>query len=247
MGVRVKELATRLQSLCLAAALLATFTGPAMAASNISETFDGTSLPASLEFSSGPPATFPGGIALFSDGNRSYLRTIEDDYATVDFTAEITVTIPAGGPAQTAFFGLGVGDRNPAQFNAPTVIPNIYAEAANEGFANAFFRANDNGIDQPLVRPAAGAGTHRLQLVWDATSGTATLSIHRYYTGGPFVASTTVTADGSDNGFTPANARVFFGSGAGTSFDDFTFVIADDDGDGVANNLDNCPDDANGT
>ena len=48
----------------------------------------------------GTPATFDGGVATFPVSNpawpppgRSYLRTIDDDYNSVNFVAEITVTI----------------------------------------------------------------------------------------------------------------------------------------------------------
>lgn len=225
------------------------FVGPAVerasAAASLAEDFSAGTLPASLQSSSGTAATFAGDHALFggaSDPGRSYLGTIDTDFSGVGFVAEVTVTIPAGGSAtQTAFFGLGVGSPNPFFSFEPSVVPVFYSRTFGPLFNNGAMDQNDNGVELGGTEGVAGAGTHRLRLVWDAATMQATFSIHKNYAGGPFVASATLAAvNGADNGFTAASSRIFFGGAGGTSFDDLVIII-DSDGDGLLDDVDACP------
>ena len=92
-----------------------------------------------------------------------------------------------------------------------------------DGLANKRLRVapnQDSSVDVSFFIDSAssgGAGTHRLQLRWNASNQTAVFAIDEDYAGGDFVA---------DYRFYELSANinlehVYFGSGAGTSFDDF--------------------------
>lgn len=92
-----------------------------------------------------------------------------------------------------------------------------------DGLANKRLRVapnQDSSVDVSFFIDSAssgGAGTHRLQMRWNASNQTAVFAIDEDYAGGNFVADYT---------FYQLNANinlehVYFGSGAGTSFDDF--------------------------
>src|SRR5690606_38418599 len=76
------------------------------------------------EFTSDPTVVVDGNGATFGalfggDGGRNYIRTVQSDYATVSFVAEISVTYGVGAvfSNQQAFFGMGSGDT--ALFGVP--------------------------------------------------------------------------------------------------------------------------------
>jgi hypothetical protein len=76
----------------------------------------------------------------------------------------------------------------------------------------------------------AGAGTHRVRVTWNAETGETGFQIHRNYTSGSFVASTTMGPfNGSDNGFTAADSRIFFGGASGVIFDDLSLTLPRDE------------------
>jgi hypothetical protein len=76
----------------------------------------------------------------------------------------------------------------------------------------------------------AGAGTHRVRVTWNAETGETGFQIHRNYTSGSFVASTTMGPfNGGDNGFTAADSRIFFGGASGVTFDDLSVTIPRDE------------------
>jgi hypothetical protein len=180
----------------------------------------------------GTPATFDGAVATFPDltpawppPGRSYLRTIDDDYNTVDFVAEITVTIFNGqffdGGDGLVWFGMGIGEPNPSFFNGPSVIPCLFMRPSPDNFHSGVVVVNDNGLETHFPTVLAGTGTHRLQMSWDATLQEMTFAIHEDFAGGPFVASISFGPfDGSDNGYNATNSRIFFGGTSGTIYDD---------------------------
>lgn len=92
-----------------------------------------------------------------------------------------------------------------------------------DGLANKRLRVapnQDSSVDVSFFIDSAssgGAGTHRLQVRWNAVNQTAVFAIDEDYAGGDFVADYT---------FYEVSANIelehlYFGSGAGTSFDDF--------------------------
>jgi hypothetical protein len=186
----------------------------------------------------GTPAIFDGTVARFPDltpswppPGRSYLRTIDDNYNSVNFIAEITVTMFNGkffdGGDGIVFFGMGVGEPNPSFFNEPSVTPSLYMRPAPDNWHLGLVSVHDNGLQTHSLSDLAGTGTHRLQMSWDAILQEMTFAIHKDFTGGPFVASSTFgTFDGSDNGFNATNSRIFFGGTSGTIFDDLTVQIS---------------------
>lgn len=131
-----------------------------------------------------------------SGGLRAYLRTIEDDYSSVSFVAEVTVTIPPapGFPnfgRNIVFFGLGPvlpvhtwGD--------PAIVPgsSINVSTYPTNFAPRFRVGNGIYIEDDLA--CGSNGTHRMRLEWNAQTRTAVTSIDQDYSGGAFFADCTL-------------------------------------------------------
>lgn len=239
--------------------LLAAGAPAAQAASAFTEDFSAGTLPPNFEILKGsglgvqgvPPVwngtwgpVFDNGSVRFSgsdtrgdnSGNlRSYLRTIQTDYASVDFVAEVTVTIPYAGP-----FGAYTSGRNAIFFGLGNASPvDIYGGASVQGvqmvvLPTNFFprvRSVDGTPDGQALTVAdntsfGGNGTHRLRIEWSACTQTAVLSVDQNYTGGPFVADCVLpTIDGSDNGFDATNARIYFGGDWNAVFDDLVVTV----------------------
>lgn len=193
----------------------------ASASDGILEDFSGTSIPPQFEAVGGvgsnvSPGTsccggqvggpvFENGHVRFqgldtrgdqSGGLRAYLRTIEDDYSSVSFVAEVTVTIP------TAYGYPNIG-RNIVFFGLGPVLPvDIFGgPAALQGSSisiatlptNFFPRFQvGNALDTEIDANCGGNGTHRMRLEWNAQTKTAVSSIDQNYSGGAFVADCTL-------------------------------------------------------
>lgn len=250
---------TALYGLLSGLLLLAAGMPAAQAASAFTEDFSAGTLPSNFEILKGsglgvqgvPPVwngtwgpVFDNGSVRFSgsdtrgdnSGNlRSYLRTIQTDYASVDFVAEVTVTIPYAGP-----FGAYTSGRNAIFFGLGNASPmDIYGGASVQGvqmvvLPTNFFprvRSVDGTPDGQALTVAdntsfGGNGTHRLRIEWSACTQTAVLSVDQNYTGGPFVADCVLpTIDGSDNGFDATNARIYFGGDWNAVFDDLVVTV----------------------
>jgi len=206
-------------------------------ATEFSENFDAMSLPATLEESSCcEPVSFSTGAAVFPGiGNegRGFLRTVEDDFHASNFVVEITVTLTngAGGPG-AAFIGLGRGEAFDSFFNEPRDGPHLYLRVFADDEPS---QGNVSVIDAAVnvfesAAGVAGAGIHRVRVTWNAETGEATFQIHQNYTTGSFVASTTIGPfNGSDNGFTAADSRIFFGGASGVTFDDLSLTLPGDE------------------
>ena len=128
----------------------------------------------------------------FSGGLRAYLRTIRTDYSSVNFVAEVTVTVPPalGSPnigRNIVFFGLGPVlpvDR----FGGPASLPDSNINIATLP-TNFFPRFQvGNAINTHINANCGGNGTHRMRLTWNAQTKTAYTSIDQDYSGGSFVA-----------------------------------------------------------
>lgn len=126
--------------------------------------------------------------------SRNYIRTIETDYQSVDFTAEISVI---RNTRQAVFFGMGTGFRG--SFNAPdrkdtggnpnVNNPSVFIEM-QDGFNNAAFFRNGTGIvaaSQQVTFTAMTTVTSpnpmRIRMVHNKVMNTMTYSIDYDYTG----------------------------------------------------------------
>lgn len=224
---------TRSWSLILPALLLA---HSVFGATEFFENFDTMSLPATLEESSCcSSVSFATSAAVFpgvGDLERVFLRTVEDDFHATSFIFEITVTLTDGflGPG-TAFIGLGRGEPLLSRWGEPRDGPHLFLRVFPSDQSSGAISVIDDGVDFfSSTAGAAGAGTHRLRMIWKAETEEATFQIHKNYAGGVFVPSTaTGPIDGSNNSFIATDSRIFFGAASRVTFDDLsvTFPKAD--------------------
>jgi hypothetical protein len=205
------------------------------------------------DFSSDPSVVFDATGAKFGslfggDGGRNYMRTNQSDFVTTSFVAEISVTYGAGGipvSNQQAFFGMGTGDT--ALYGVPDwslQIASTFVQPENGGLTT--FRTQ-NDVNQWSGNPGAAydAGTHRLQMTFDATARTMTYAMDVNYAGGPFVADATAApvdlnqvdcASGCGGGtsadfFGPDGwptepSSIYFGGDDWVTFSDFSVVVS---------------------
>ena len=142
----------------------------------------------SPDFDSDPAVTFDAAGAHFGldfalaggggDGGRNYMRTIESDYATVSFVAEITMDLDMGAGAnqfQQAFFGMGAGET--AYFGVPDWSTQFFSSTfvtPERGLLKTWSSANDVNVwnDNDPVPTLTGMGTHRLRMTYDGTAHT---------------------------------------------------------------------------
>ena len=124
------------------------------------------------------------------------MRTIESDYATVSFVAEMTMDLDMGTgdqQLQQAFFGMGSGDT--ALFGVPdwsTQFSSTFT-TPERGFLKSWSSANDvnNWNDNDPVAALAGAGTHRFRMTYNGTAHTVIYAVDLNYAGGAFAADYT--------------------------------------------------------
>jgi hypothetical protein len=208
------------------------------------------------EFTMDPTIVFDANGASFGslyagDGGRNYVRTLDSDYATVPFVAEITFTI-TDTIAQLTFFGMGSGDT--ALFGVPdwsTLVASTFVQPDESGLttfrtqndANEFIGNLDGGFP---------VGTHRLQMTFDPTAKTMIYAIDYNFASGAFTADFTaapldlnhidcpvgcgfpempISADffGPD-GWPNEPSRIYFGADDGVVLKDFSVVVSDEPG-----------------
>lgn len=211
------------------------------------------------DFSNNPAVTFDAGGAHFGlqfaldggggDGGRNYMRTIESDYATVSYVAEITVDAVLGPdvPTTQIFIGMGTGDT--ALFGVPdwsTQWASTFV-TPEAGFLKSWSSNNDvnKWNDNDPVPSLMGTGTHRIRMSYNATAHTITYAIDVNYAGGAFAADytapaldlNTVNCPEGCGGGTDANlydpvdgwpaefSRIYFGGDDGANFRDFSVVV----------------------
>jgi hypothetical protein len=189
------------------------------------------------------------GTLFAGDGGRNYMRTVEEDYATVNFVAEITIVVPDLA-FQDSFFGLGAGDKAlfgwpdwSTQFSSVMATPEI--NDSSESLLTTMYTDNDTPIFANNAVTMTG-GTHRLRLLFETAgaTGTALFSIDLNYAGGPFTSDFSAPAiDVSglygEDGWPLEPSRIFFGADDGTIIKDFSVLVQepggaadfDDDGD----------------
>ncbi|RIK88187.1 MAG: hypothetical protein DCC67_00875 [Planctomycetota bacterium] len=212
------------------------------------------------DFTSNPTVTFDSAGAHFGlqyaldggggDGGRNYMRTIESDYATTSFVAEITFEADLGepgSPLMQVFFGMGSGDT--ALFGVPdwsTQFSSTFV-APEPGFFKTWSSANDinRWNDNDPVAALSGPGTHRLRMNYNATTRSIVYSIDMNYAGGAFAADYTApTLDlntvncpqgcggGTDgtlydesDGWPTEPSRIYWGGDDQAIFRDFSVVV----------------------
>ncbi len=201
--------------------------------------FNDNGTPADPGDDSNPAVSFDAGGAHFGsliagDAGRNYMRTVDSDYATVDFTAEITFEVTSND--QATWFGLGSGDT--ALFGTPDWSTQLssasfWPEPANDKIV-VFRTAND--MNAFVDKPVAGfdPGVHRLRMTFDATTGFLVGSIDLNYAGGAYVADATALPIATKAGAAPLFAadgwptepsRIFFGGDDGAVFHDLTISV----------------------
>lgn len=136
-------------------------------------------------------ATF--GEAQAGDAGRNYLRTIEQDYFTTNFTAEVLFTTDADNGSQAFFMGMGAGARGSA-FGFPDIdetvdYTSVFLEARDGGAEVATFGFKETtgaGAVEQLdnARDASysddfswGAGTHRAIMSFDVAAQEMTFQL----------------------------------------------------------------------
>ncbi len=204
-------------------------------------------------------ATF--GLGFAGDGGRNYMRTVEDDYATADYVAEISfqrdgiLDIPDN---QQVFFGLGAGDT--ALFGVPdwsTLFSSTFV-TLDPGSLTYFRTSDDVNEFVGSGSATAGVGIHRLRMTYDSIARTMVYDLDEDYAGGAFTVDSTTgvvdlnTVDCPDascgggatadffgpDGWTGEPSRIYFGGDDGIIFSDFSVAVSstgvpgDFDGDG---------------
>lgn len=157
--------------------------------------------------------------AIRFDNPRHYALTENANFAKSSFQAEITVTLKGGGGLGCAFFGLGAGKPEAANFDEPTTKPSFFFRLCPSDFAGGQVNASVNGEASGEPFPL-GDGTHRLRLTWDSATKRAWLEAHPNWTAGAAFAPQrsmflpTIAAD-----FT--TSHLFAGGSGGVTFADF--------------------------
>lgn len=202
------------------------------------------------EFTMDPTVVFNNSGASFGslyggDGGRNYMRTIDSDYATVSFTAEVTIE-RTNGVSQQVFIGMGAGDT--ALFGVPdwsTLFSSTFTTPEESSFTT--WRSSNDGNIWTSNDPVPVVGIHRVRMQFDAVARVMTYSMDIDYAGGPFVADATAAPvdlnhvdcpEGCGNPPGPISAdfygpdgwpnepsRIFFGGDDGSIYRDFTVTV----------------------
>lgn len=170
------------------------------------------------------------GTAAVGDGGRNYLRTVDGDYATVSFVAEISFVMR--NVQQAVFLGLGAGEI--ALFGVPdwstqTSSASFWPEPSNQKIVR-FRTANDlnSFADSPV--PGFAPGTHRLQMTFDTATDLLSIAVDLNYAGGDFLADTgsfsiDVSTLFAADGWPTEPSRIFFGGDDGIVFNNFSVAV----------------------
>lgn len=196
-----------------------------------------------LEVTSNDTVTFDGagahvGGLIGGDGGRNNIRTVQADYATANFTAEVTFSVDPGLATQQVWMGLGAGDRAlfglpdwSTQFSSASfwIEPTKIVSFRTQNDVNAFV---DTLLPAGPLADIDGAGAHRLQMTFDATTKQLRMSLDIDYAGGVFtsdVATTfpiVTTSLFAADGWPGEPSRIFFGGDDGVVFRDLVITTA---------------------
>lgn len=227
--------------------LPATQTALATAGFNISSTFGAIEDPPESGTFVDPTIAFDAnganfGLNLVDDGGRNYLRTVQSDYATTSFVAEITIgTLDMD--SQNIYFGLGAGDAVATQFRTPdwtTPTSSVMYFGETERIGDLenppdldVFRTQNN-VELDVFTPIptlSFSGVHRLQITFDRFARTFALGFDVDYAGGAFTADvTTPPMDVSTlygaTGWATEPSRIFFGGDNAMTVKDFQVTVS---------------------
>lgn len=209
-------------------ATLASFTLASHGATSFTENFSGLNAGPNLTAGAGygsPTTDFTGSNFTITSGdnNRTYLGTNDTDYSTVNFTFEADVTIPnLSDPWSIAFIGMGSPDADGGFYGEPTTGSNIIMGVRND---EDKLVSRDNGaLADVYTSVGLTTTTHGIRMEWDAATKQATFKFD-LGNDGTYDPGLTFTVDGSDNGFTAANSRLFIGGGNGLVFDNVVVSV----------------------
>jgi hypothetical protein len=224
--------------MCLAAACCLTVLPaiPARGATSISDPL--TSFNAALyTVSAADPIVYDAGGAHFGTGvagddGRSYQRTIDGDYASTGFVAEITFSVTTND--QQVFFGLGTGDT--ALFGTPDwstqfSSASFWPEVVNDKIVR-FRTVNDVNTFADTTVPTLDLGTHRMRMTFNPANNQLLGEIDVNYAGGPFAADAVgsnfpivVSSLFGPDGWPTEPSRIFFGGDDGATFRDLSIRV----------------------
>jgi hypothetical protein len=191
----------------------------------------------------GPAITFDAtgphfGASTPGDAGRNYVRTSDDDYATVSFVAEITIETTSED--QAVFMGLGAGQT--ALFGTPDWSTQFSSASFWLDFSNNTFTrfrtANDvNTFADTGITGGLDPGLHRFRMTFDPAANSLLGEIDKNYAGGPFVADAvtnnfpidTTTLFAAD-GWPSEDSRIFFGGDDGAVFRDLSITVVPEPG-----------------
>jgi hypothetical protein len=170
------------------------------------------------------------GHAPFGHAGRAYVRTVDSDYATVDFTATVLLTLSDHPTDQTfsGWFGIGAGTPNSNWYSSPN--QGIDIELFPTGGFGGLTRVrrvdplDDSGVEENAFGSGSiGNGTHLLSI---AKSGnTLTLSVDKDNNGSVDLSSGPIDLTDPANSFLNAtNSRIFFGGPSNYVWDNLTVV-----------------------
>jgi hypothetical protein len=162
--------------------------------------------------------TFSGGTTGNSAATRAYVRTVESNYISVDFQADLIYSISGSGPSPGVFFGIGPATEDGAFFNEPEAA--LYLLDHTNGFP--FWPASDivvrrnapgpgNFFDHYNLPFPDGAVYARILKIGDSM----TLSFDHSYNGSSFVpdGSFTLSLSSVAPYLTTGPSYLFFGTG----------------------------------
>lgn len=181
------------------------------------------------------------GLNIPGNGGRNYLRTIQSDYATTSFVAEITI-VPIDMDIQDIYFGLGAGDAVPTQFRTPdwtTSTSSVMYYGETERFGDVdnppdldIFRTQ-NKVELDVYTPIpdlTADGTHRLRITFDRFARTFSLGFDVNFTGAFTPEVTTPPMDVSTlygaTGWATEPSRIFFGGDDGMVVKNFQVTVS---------------------
>ena len=201
----------------------------ARAAVVVTEDFSGPGLNPALEVTKSGAFTF-GGTAVNIDNSRQYIRTVDADYLSVDFTFNVTYTVPInGGGAGIAFLGFGQGEGDPAFFGEPLL--SLYMRNGPNDFESGFLQPSINSgggsVNEMTRLGNPGGGTHRAQFT--RVGDSLVFALDEDSSSGAFVAdySKTFSVSADLPFLTTSNSRLFVGSeSSGVSFDQFNVTVS---------------------
>lgn len=209
-------------------------------AQTITETFDGNSLPSSLQSSWGSDVSFPTGSISFNGGYWEYYQPNEEEegfliyhhpvYVVTNFSGYYDLSVTADVVFRTAsttegpmfHFGLGTpftsfsSDQPSAQF-----LGLRFQSTNTEGLIRvADLGPEQNGDGAILGYGSTSTGESLARIVWNGTTKTATFLVDIGNDGTFDLTSSAI--NGSDNGYTGSNLLIGFGGGLGSYVTSFS-------------------------